>query len=334
MQDTDIAENVYPMWQAAQLATDTAYDLTSPLALRIKTGLAGVDDILNPQLGGSVISVLGRPQNAKSFLADCILSNVVDEIVAQEKQYEQAVIINAAEVSVEVTALKWMARFSNVPLRKILRGECNPQDLKKLDNSLYQIMGYPIFIIGHSSRRSKENKRVRPEMSPDSINRSLEYIFNTYRNPESDSQIEPKLIVTDYLQLLHVPFGMDRRAFSIEAMRWSKDVALWGGCSHIFNIQAGRQVDERKIPIPQLGDGQETAAIEQFSDVVLSVFMPKVYNMETVPAINTWKLPEVKVTNDMVYVTLLKQKDGEANKAWIFKAMFDEMRLVPYSVHP
>jgi replicative DNA helicase len=332
MDETEIiAENVFPMWQAASLAADTARDLASPLALRIKTGLVGVDDILNPQLGGSVISVLGRPQNAKSFLSDCILANVVQEIIEQGKQYEQAVIINAAEVSVEVTALKWMAKFSKIPMRKILRGECDPEDLQKLDNSLYQIMGYPIFVIGHSSRRSKENKRVRPEMSPDSINRSLEYIFNTYRNPETDATIDPKLIVTDYLQLLHVPRGMDRRAFSIEAMRWSKDVALWGGCPHIFNIQAGRQVDDRKIPIPQLGDGQETAAIEQFSDVVMSVFMPKVYNMDTVPGINTWGLPEVKVTNDMVYVTLLKQKDGEANKAWIFKALFDEMKLVPYA---
>ena len=323
----DVAEMVYPIHQATYLAQNLAEELASPLASRIRTNLKEVDKILNPFLGGTLITVLGRPQNGKSFFSDYMLNTTMEQIVEKGEAHKKITILISMEVSVEVTALKWMVRHSHVPLSKVLRGECDPGDLERIDTAAYKVMGLPLIIIGHSSQRSRENKRIRPNMTPESINDALDYVFNEYKNPETGDVLDPAIIVTDYLQLMHVPNNADRRGFFTDAMRWAKDVALWGGCPHIFNIQAKREVDERDIKIPQLGDGGETAAIEQFSDVVFSVHMPKVYNIETMPEFTTWNIPEITVTDHLYYLVLLKQKDGFANKGWIFYADFDGLNL-------
>ena len=169
-------------------------------------------------------------------------------------------------------------------------------------------MGLPLIIIGHSSQRSKENKRIRPNLSPDSINDALEFIFNEYKQADTEKSVDPRLIVTDYLQLLHVPHNADRRGFFTDAMRWAKDVALWGGCPHVLNIQAKREVDDRDVKIPLIGDGGETAAIEQFSDIVFSCHMPKVYNIEKMREFQTWNIPELIVTDELMYIVLLSRK--------------------------
>lgn len=332
MTKQDYGEMVYPISHAAFLAQDMAQQLASPLAWKIKTYLPTVDEVLNPMLGGALITVLGRPQNAKSFFSDYMLRVTMDEIIRNKKQAEQIVILVNSEVSVEITALKWMARYSKVPLSKILRGECDPEDLEKVDDSAYKIMGLPMVIIGHSSGRTRDNKRVRPNLTPDSINGALEYIFNEYKVADSDKAVDPRLIVTDYLQLLHVPPAADRRSYFTEAMRWAKDVALWGGCPHILNVQAKREVDGRDVKIPLLGDGGEAAAIEQFSDVVFSVHMPKVYNIEEMRAFDMWNIPELVVTDYLLYIVLLKQKDGFANKGWVFHCDFDNLDLKPFNI--
>jgi len=330
---TDVAETVFPAWQAADLALQLAQDLSSPMSTKLTTGLTAVDKVLNPMLRDRLITVLGRPANAKSFFADYLLASTIDKIMKTGKQNEQVVILISAEVSVEVTALKWMVRYSkNVSLEKVLRGECSKNDLEEVETASYRVLGLPLIIIGHSSERSKENKRVRPMLSPDVIDKALEYIFNEYKNPITGGVIEPQLIVTDYLQLLHKPpnFNGPERVFFSDCMRWAKDVALWGGCPHVINVQAKREVDDREIKIPQLSDGMETAAIEQFSDIVFSVHMPKTYNIQLMRAFSSWNLPETVVTDDMIYLALLKQKDGRANRCWIYHADFDTLGLIEH----
>jgi len=288
----NIEETVFPAWQAATLAQDMAHNLLATKDQTVKTFIPGVDEIVNPFFPGTLVSILGRPQNAKTFVSMFILQQTMENLMLQNAKKNEACILITTEVSVEVAALQWMARISGIPISQILRGDVNQVELDKIDDSAYKIMGLPLFIVGHSTQRSKDSKRKRPSLSPKALDIALEHILNTYREPETNSPIEPVLIVTDYLQRLHKddPHQNEVSAYSA-AVDWAKDVALWAGSTHILNVQAKREVDDRAIKIPMLGDGQWTSNIEQSSDVVFAVHMPKVYNIEIMPAISSWNIP-------------------------------------------
>lgn len=325
---TNIEEVVYPAWQAGTLAQDMYYALKDDVSKTIKTHIPSVDEVVNPFFPGTLISILGRPQNAKTFMSMYILQENLRKLQETQAAKNEVCILITTEVSVEVAALQWMARASNVPVAKVLRGELSKEDLVALDDSVYQVMGLPLFIVGHSVQRAKDNRRTRPALSPNKLNDAMEYILNNYREPETDTFIEPKLIVTDYLQRLH---NDDPRKGTVDfysgAVDWAKDISLWAGCTHILNVQAKREVDERQIKIPMLGDGMNTSNIEQTSDLVFSVHMPKVYNLQTMPEFQSWGIPQLIVTDNLIYLTLLKQKEGVANKAWVFEGDMGRLKL-------
>lgn len=324
----EIEEIVFPAWQAGSLAQDMAHDLVQNVQNTVTTGIPGIDKVVNPFFPGTLISIIGRPANAKTAISMYMLQQTMNKMIANHSRKNEACILITTEVSVEVAALQWMARMSNIPVSKVLRGELSESDLIHIDDSVIQVIGLPLFIIGHSTQRSKENRRTRPALSPNRLNDAMEYILNNYRDPETDQFIEPKLIVTDYLQRLHKD---DARAnttdFYSGAVDWAKDVALWAGATHILNVQAKRDVDDRPIKIPMLGDGMNTSNIEHSSDVVFAVHMPKVYNIQKMPAFQSWGIPELIVNNNMIYVVLEKQKDGPANSAWVFEGDISKLDI-------
>lgn len=327
-QEPEIGEIVYPSWQAATLAQEMATRFIGEKNRVVWTGLDAIDSVLNPFFPGYLVSILGRPQNAKTFMGMYILQHTMNEIIAAGPQDNQEVcILISTEVPVEIAALQWMARISGIPVSKVLRGEVTPPELKQLNDSAYKIIGLPLFIIGNSVERGRDNRRKKPNLSPKRLDDAFEYILNNYRDPETDSLIEVRLIVTDYLQRLHNDTGKKPTEFYSECVDWAKDIGTWAGAAHILNVQAGRQVDDRAIKIPTLSDGQWTSNIEQSSDTVFSVHMPKVYNIERMPELSSWGIPELIVNNSLIYFAMLKQKDGEANKCWVYEGEMGKLKL-------
>lgn len=333
--DEQLPEIVFPMWQAAYNAVDMARELSSPLTTKITTGLPSVDKYLNPLISGNLISVIGRPGHAKTFFTDYMLIKTINDIVLSGRANDEAVILIATEVSVEVAALKWMAQYSKVLVSTVMRGECSEQDLQRIDDSSYKIMNYPIFFIGYSEQRGKNSRRSRPNLNPETLNDALDYIINTYKNGETGKFLDIKLVVTDYLQQLHRPVSINEVSYFSSCVSWAKDVAVWSRAPHILNVQAGRQVDERGLKgyhqIPLVGDSQWTSNVEQTSTTVLSVHRPDQAKLKTMPSI--WdQTPEIsKVTPDMFYLALLKQKEAISNKVWLLKMGFDNFGLTEYN---
>lgn len=325
--EVNFDEAVFPAWHAAQLAEEMTHDLIANQHRAVKTEIPIADTIINPFFPGTLVSILGRPQNAKTFLSMYILQETMRGMQANDAASNEACILITTEVPVEVAALQWMARISGIPVSQVLRGEVNKTELERIGDSAVRIMGLPLFIVGHSIQRSKDNRRSRPALSPGKLDGAIDYILNAYQDPVTNSFIEPRLIVTDYLQRLHNDTKMGTVDFYSRAVDWAKDVALWAGAAHILNVQAGRQVDERAIKIPTLGDGQWTSNIEQSSDVVLATHMPKVYNIQMMDAMESWGIPELEVTNNLIYLALLKQKDGSANECWVFNGDMARLKL-------
>lgn len=327
-QTFNIEETVFPIWQAASLAQDMARDIQSGVGSAVKTHIPIVDKIVHPFHPGTLVSIIGRPGHGKSFLSSFFLYETMKQLELTKADKNNICVLISAEVPVETAALQWMARISGVPVAKVLRGELTEEELNQVDDSAYQVIGLPLFIIGHSTQRGKDNRRKRPNLSPDNIDKSMEYLLNTYRDPETDRFLEPRLIVTDYLQRLHKndPRMDDTKAFS-GMVDWAKDIAIWGGCTHMLDVQAGRQVDSREIKIPMIGDGQSTSNIEQSTDVLFATMIPSKYNIEVMPALTSWGVPETIVTKNMLYLALLKQKDDDSNFCWRLNMDYQRLGL-------
>lgn len=329
-QPAKIEDGVFPIWQAATLAEELAYDIRNPeLRITFDTGIPCVDDVFNPQLQGTLMTSLGRPSNGKTFWSNYLLLRTMEKMKAENRPPNEICVLVTTETSVEVTTLYWLSRLSGVPVKKVLRGEATEIDLKNISASVYQLMGLPFFIIGNSTQRSKTGRREMPKLGPSTITNAVDYILNGFKKKKADSQYEIKFMVTDYLQNLHKPDRKDNRTFYSETVGWAKDMATFIGGLHLLNVQANRDVDKRDIKIPQLGDGMETAAIEHKSQVVWSMHMPKMYNIELMPAIKKAgiDIPEIPVKKNLGYLSLLKQQEGESNYVWPVAMDFNNVSL-------
>jgi hypothetical protein len=98
------------------------------------------------------------------------------------------------------------------------------------------------------------------------------------------------------------------------ALRIIAEIALVVAVAVWLGWQARREVDQRKLPVPAMDDGQWTSAIEQVSDKSISVCRPRKYRLEG-ETFGEKNAVMVQGENQMV-VVLLKQKLGVANKSY------------------
>ncbi len=191
-------------------------------------------------------------------------------------------------------------------------------------NELMQInadsMASPLWIIGHSLQR----EAGRPPLTIDNIVQALKEI-EVWGNEKKSQYID--IIFLDYLQKFPVPPNMDMRAAMIQYMDAFKDMSIEFNCHVVVGVQARRDVETRKYPIPLLNDGMESSNIEQASQNVFSLVRPRMYFQEG----DTFgdKDP-VKVANNQLLLTCLKQTNGEPNwSKWLrFEPEFNRLDLL------
>jgi replicative DNA helicase len=88
------------------------------------------------------------------------------------------------------------------------------------------------------------------------------------------------LIIIDYLQIAGPENPKLVREQQISQMSGDcKTMAKELNVPVIALSQLGRQVEERKVPIPILSDLRESGAIEQDADAVIFIFRPEYYNI-------------------------------------------------------
>lgn len=334
MTNVNIQDAVYPISRAAALAEELAYDIKNPdKKISFSTGLPFVDDVLNPQLPGSLMTNLGRPSNGKTFFSNYLLLETMNRIKEEDRPPNEICVLVTTETSVEVTVLYWLSRISGVPVRKILRGEVTELDLDKISSSVYQLMGLPFFIIGNSSQRNrKSGRREMPKLGPQTITNAVDFILNEFKEEQTGKQYEIKFMVTDYLQNLWKPDHKQERTFYSETVSWAKDMAIFTGGIHLLNVQAKREVDDYEVKIPLKKDGMETSAIEHKSQIMWSTHIPASYLLELMPAIRKGKvnIPELPVQDNLMYLSLIKQQEGAANYIWPLLMDFNTLGLTKH----
>ena len=78
--------------------------------------------------------------------------------------------------------------------------------------------------------------------------------------------IRPNLTLSSYLQIIPVDNELDRTMRVAEATRLTKELAIRTKCPVSVGVQARRETDNSKSPIPSMADAQWSSAIEQIAD--------------------------------------------------------------------
>ena len=298
------SESVFTAQQVSKLTVQEIERRRNNPRDGIGTGIPLLDDDLLPLRGGELVPVIGRPSNYKSG----VMQFVARKATGQIDPDSEVIIYVTWEQSVEEHGMVELAAASRIDASQMARGELSETEWQAMMKAAVKRGVTPLWLIGHSSQAGKR----RPRLSMSDLAAALEYIVDVAKKT-------PRLICLDYLQRIRVDGqSRDRRVNVMDIVDRAKDMALAFNVPVLLGTQAGRQVDERKWKLPGMNDGQETSNLEQSADKMLSVWMPKTSEMlgDTVG-----RNPEMEVTEDLLYLSLVKQKFGVAPRTYALRVL-------------
>jgi hypothetical protein len=150
-------------------------------------------------------------------------------------------------------------------------------------------------------------------------------------------KIKPALITFDYLQAFPIDPEVgkanikDRRNLQVrEDFYRLRQAAAYFGCPVIVAVQAKQELEGAKgdAMMPGMYDAQETSAIAQRADRVISLWMPKVTHQvgETIQVGKKW----VKVEENVLFIKVNKQRGGLPSGAtWLCRIDFARNEIAP-----
>lgn len=252
-----------------------------------------LDKFMIPLHPGDLMAVVARPGHGKSswmaYMAkktalDIVQRGVEDEVViyaSWEQPIEEIEAFFESGADYSSSDMAW----GRVPMDRIKSGAVKRAKL-------------PIWYIGHSLRHAGVQK---PRLFVDEVYAAIEAMQHEYGK-------RPALICLDYLQIIPVQRGAKRHEQVAEATYQAKELLMNVGAPGIAGVQAGRQVDQYRDPIPAMSDAQWSSAIEQTADKQIAIWRPiKTHDPKEMPFVDVGG-HEFANTEELLVVKLLKQR--------------------------
>lgn len=186
----------------------------------VQTGIPELDDYVLPLRPGELATVIGRPSNYKSGLAQFIARFNAREINRLNLADSQYVAYMTWEQAVEEMTLYELAQATGQDARHLAQGRVG--DWNALMFAATRRGTLPLWIFGHSISR----RRQRPRMTMRDTEQALYFVEDSWG-------LRPRLIVLDYLQRIAPEQGRqanDIRIQMIDNVDRAKDLALAMGC--------------------------------------------------------------------------------------------------------
>jgi replicative DNA helicase len=215
----------------------------------LSTGFADFDKMTTGLHKGEMIVIAARPSMGKTSLAMNIAEHVALEL-------KLPVGIFSLEMTAESLVLRMMCSRAEVNLRDVREGFIAERDFPRLTHAAGEIAGAPLFIDDTSG---------------------LSILQLRARARRMWQQYQIKLLVVDYLQLLH---SETRRAKDNRQQEISEISAGIKALSKELQIpimvlsQLNREIEKDKARKPKLSDLRESGAIEQDADLVGLLYKP------------------------------------------------------------
>ena len=297
---------IYSPNEIANLAVRYLQERIDNKAYAVDLGHKDLDEIINPAHPGDLISILGRPGSGKtSFMIRWARYRAGK--LAEMQDAERTVAYITLEQTVEDLYAFGLAAETGITITDMARGNLTAEQMAQIMGVTVKMMNQPLCFLGHSAI----NRRARPNLYIDIIRQNLHALED--RGNLNGKPFKLDMIFMDYLQ--RAPYQGDNKAIALyDVMNGCKDLALEFACPFALGVQAKREVEDRKLPVPGLADAQWTSGVEQISDVVLSTVRPSKYREQG------QMFGSIMVEGHaQMLVTILKQKLGIDNVfKWVY----------------
>ncbi len=223
----------------------------------LPTGYPKLDEVTAGWQKSDLIIVAGRPGMGKTSFALSLAKNLTVD-------YRKPVAFFSLEMDDVQLANRLLSNVCEIDGRKILSGQLDREEWKRIDNNVQKLQTAPLYIddtpsISIFELRTKARRLVR------------------------EKKVE--MIMIDYLQLMNASGSR----FSSRQEEVSTISRSLKGLAKELNIpilalsQLNRTVEGREGPDgkrPQLSDLRESGAIEQDADLVVFVHRPEYYHID------------------------------------------------------
>lgn len=220
----------------------------------VPSGFKLLDNVTNGWQQSDLIILAGRPSMGKTAAA-------ISMIIYPAIQEKKPVAIFSLEMSNFQIGSRIQSYISGVNVSKIVKGQLNMDEIRKISSSCVGLEKSPLFI-------------------DDTPNISLIELKSKSRKLVKDNGVQ--LIIIDYLQLMRSGLDVQNREQEIaEISKGLKALAKELNIPVIALSQLSRGVESRSDKKPMLSDLRESGQIEQDADMVMFCYRPEYYGIDS-----------------------------------------------------
>ena len=286
----------------------------------------GMREYFAPLTAGQVCVVMAQTSHYKSSFVHWWEREAARYLIETGRE-DEAIIHISVEECVEDQAFLELGNETGIGAGKLARGEV--QDWAALEAAAVRIATIPIYRIGDSLARAEDMPNL--------------YLSNMYRSMQAlcsgqvtGQPIKPALIVIDYLQALPIDPEVgkaamtDQRRLQVrEDFYRCRKMAAFFKAPVIVLVQAKQELSTSKSSdwkMPNVYDAEETSAIAQRADRIITLWMPA-----RTGQVNTMVSNGVRsfvVKENLLMVKVAKQRGGlPAGNTWPCDIDFDRNNI-------
>jgi len=237
----------------------------------LSSGLYSLDEVLGGGFeAGTLTIIAGRPGMGKTAIALTILS-----------KHENKAGLVSMEMLPNQMARRELSMLTDIPYKRLKKGNVNQEDYKKLGNAAFNAIGK---LIKLESCGMVDLARLRSIV---------------YRMVEQDGC---KIVAIDYLQRMQISISRGKNEASEigDIVNAVKAMAIQLNVPIILLSQLGREVEKRTDKKPNMSDLRGSGMIEEAADNILLLFRAEYYDRDN---------PDVKGRCDVI---VEKNRDGDS----------------------
>lgn len=315
----DPATSVYTPPEVSKYTLDAIGEIKKNITRGIAFPIPGISDYFAPLLPGQVAVIQAQTSQYKSGFLHFWERRAAQQLI-RDGRTDEVIIHVSVEECVEEQGFLMLGRETGEESGRLARGEV--QDWKRLQDAAIKIGTIPIFRIGDSLARAED----MPNLYLSNMVRSIMALAS---GEVTGEPMKPALITFDYLQAFPIDpevkkAGLkDQRNLQVrEDFYRLRQAAAYFKCPHIVAAQAKQDIERRgDIAMPGMYDAQETSAIAQRADRLISLWMPKVTH--GVGAQIQIGVKRVQVEENMLFLKINKQRGGlPAGQSWLARIDF------------
>lgn len=269
------SELIYTPTQSAKFALDAIVEIRKNRGRGVPLGINGIDGTFAPVMPGQICAVIGQTSHYKSGFLHFVERNLARTILNTPERKDEIVVHVSVEEGVEEQENLELAHISGYSAGRIMTGDVEEQD-GEIQRAAQQIAVLPIYRIGDSQAR----RDVDVPLHVSNIRRTLDYLIHDML----DWQPRVAAIFVDFLQKLPIDttevaqtgLGEQRRLQVMSDVRRLRKMAQKYDCPVFVAVQAKQELKYARPPvmIPSIYDGEESSAIAQFCDRVITLWLP------------------------------------------------------------